>query len=188
MQVAFPFGHGLSYTTFGYGEATAATAETGDLEVRVTVSNTGDRAGREIVQVYTSVPESRVQRAPRELKGFASVELAPGESREVAIIVRRSDLAYWDVRSDRWVVEGGEYAIEVGASSRDLRSRTTVAVDGDAVQLPLTRESSLAEVMAHPVAGPMIQQALAGMSQMLEGASAIMPGGAPFSAAFSAAR
>ncbi|MDN4615298.1 glycoside hydrolase family 3 C-terminal domain-containing protein [Leifsonia sp. F6_8S_P_1B] len=177
MEVAFPFGHGLSYTTFGYGEATAAPRADGGIEVRVTVTNTGDRAGREVVQIYASLPGSRVQRAPRELKGFASVELAPGESREVAITVRREDLAYWDVRADRWIVEGGEYVVEVGASSRDLRTSATVAVAGDEVRLPLTRESSLAEVMAHPVAGPMVQQALAGMSQMLEGASAIMPEG-----------
>lgn len=177
MEVAFPFGHGLSYTTFGYGDATAAVRADGDLEVRVTVSNTGDRAGREIVQVYTGLPGSHVQRAPRELKAFASVELAAGESREVVLTVRREDLAYWDVRADRWVVEGGSYAVEVGASSRDVRSSATVTVAGDEVRLPLTRESSLGEVLAHPVAGPLVQQALAGMSEMLEGASAIMPEG-----------
>ncbi len=177
MEVAFPFGHGLSYTTFGYGEAVASATADGDASVRLTVTNTGDRAGREVVQAYVSLPGSTVQRAPRELKGFASVELAPGESREVAITVRRQDLAYWDVRAERWIVEGGEYVVAVGASSRDLRTSATIAVAGDEVRLPLTRESSLAEVMAHPVAGPMVQQALAGMSQMLEGASAIMPEG-----------
>jgi len=177
MEVAFPFGHGLSYTTFGYGDATATTTADGDVEVRLTVTNTGQRAGREVVQAYISLPGSGVQRAPRELKGFASVELAPGESREVSILVRRQDLAYWDVRADRWIVEGGEYRVEVGGSSRDLRTSATVGVAGDEVRLPLTRESSLAEVMAHPIAGPMVQQALAGMSQMLEGASAIMPEG-----------
>ncbi|MGO4300178.1 glycoside hydrolase family 3 C-terminal domain-containing protein [Leifsonia sp. RAF41] len=176
MDVAYPFGHGLSYTTFGYGDA-AATTTFGDVEVRVTVTNTGDRDGHEIVQVYTSLPGSTVQRAPRELKGFASVALAAGESREVTILVRRADLAYWDVRAQRWVVEGGDYMVEVGASSRDLRTTATVAVTGDEVRLPLTRESSLAEVMAHPVAGPMVQAALAGMAQMMEGASAIMPEG-----------
>lgn len=177
MEVAYPFGHGLSYTSFAYGEATVTGAADGDLVVRVTVTNTGDRAGREVVQVYTSLPASQVQRAPRELKGFASVELAPGESREVAVTVRRADLAYWHVRAERWVVEGGDYVVEVGASSRDLRASATAAVAGDEVRLPLTRESSLGEVLAHPVAGPLVQQALAGMAQMMEGASAIMPEG-----------
>ncbi|MDN4596189.1 glycoside hydrolase family 3 C-terminal domain-containing protein [Leifsonia virtsii] len=177
LEVAYPFGHGLSYTTFAYGDATAAITAGGDIQVRVTVSNTGDRAGREVVQAYTSLPGSGVQRAPRELKGFASVELAPGESREVTVTIRREDLAYWHVRAERWVVEGGDYVVEVGASSRDVRTTATVAVTGDEVLLPLTRESSLGEVLAHPVAGPLVQQALAGMSDMMEGASAIMPEG-----------
>jgi beta-glucosidase len=177
LEVAYPFGHGLSYTTFAYGDAAASVTPEGDLHVRVTVRNTGERSGREVVQVYTALPGSRVQRAPRELKGFASVELAPGESREVTVTVRRADLAYWHVRAERWVVEGGEYAVEVGASSRDIRATATVSVAGDEVRLPLTRESSLGEVLAHPVAGPLVQQALAGMSQMMEGASAIMPEG-----------
>ncbi|WP_345800568.1 glycoside hydrolase family 3 C-terminal domain-containing protein [Microbacterium sp. AZCO] len=177
MDVAFPFGHGLSYTTFAYGDVSAEVDADGDIEVSLTVTNTGDRAGREIVQVYTSLPGSAVQRAPRELKAFASVELEAGESREVVLTVRRADLSYWHVRADRWVVEGGAYTVEVGASSRDIRSSAVVSVSGDAVNLPLTRESSLGEVFAHPVAGPMVQAAMAGMNQMMEGAASIMPEG-----------
>jgi len=177
LEVEYPFGHGLSYTTFVYGAASASITAHGDIEARVTVTNRGGRAGREVVQVYTSVPGSRVQRAPRELKGFASVELAAGEAREVVVTVRREDLAYWHVTAEQWVVEGGDYRIEVGASSRDLRSSATVSLDGDEVRLPLTRDSSLAEVLAHPVAGPMLQGALAGMADMMEGAASIMPEG-----------
>ncbi|MFH8251441.1 glycoside hydrolase family 3 C-terminal domain-containing protein [Microbacterium sp. B2969] len=177
MDVAFPFGHGLSYTTFAYGDASAEVDADGDVEVSLSVTNTGDRAGREVVQVYTSLPGSTVQRAPRELKAFASVELEAGESREVVLTVRRADLAYWHVPADRWVVEGGSYLVEVGASSRDLRSSVPVVVEGDVVRLPLTRESSLGEVFAHPVAGPMVQAAMAGMAQMMEGAASIMPEG-----------
>ncbi|SEH84954.1 MULTISPECIES: glycoside hydrolase family 3 C-terminal domain-containing protein [unclassified Leifsonia] len=177
LEVEYPFGHGLSYTTFGYGAAGASISADGDLEVRVTVTNSGGRAGREVVQVYTSLPGSRVQRAPRELKGFASVELAAGEAREVVVTVRREDLAYWHVTAERWVVEGGDYRIEVGSSSRDLRSSATVSIDGDELRLPLTRDSSLAEVLANPVAGPMLQGALAGMGEMMEGAASIMPEG-----------
>lgn len=177
MAVEYPFGHGLSYTAFRYGDASASVTARGDIRVRVTVTNTGERSGREVVQVYTALPGSRVQRPPRELKGFGSIELEPGASGEVAVTIRREDLAYWDVRADRWVVEGGEYAIEVGASSRDLRATVTATVDGDEVRLPLTRESSLGEVLAHPVAGPMVQGALAGMSELFDGASSIMPEG-----------
>lgn len=177
IQVAFPFGHGLSYTTFAYSDAAASVTADGDVEVRVTVTNTGERAGREVVQAYTSLPGSAVQRAPKELKAFALVALEAGESREVALTVRRSDLAYWHVRADRWVVEGGDYVVAIGASSSDIRSTVEVAVDGDALSLPLTRESSLGEVFAHPVAGPMVQAAMAGMAEMMEGAASIMPEG-----------
>lgn len=161
--VRYPFGHGLSYTTFAYDGLSVEADATG-LTVRVTVENTGSRDGREVVQVYTGVPGSSVQRAPRSLAGFASVELAAGESREVEVRVRREDLAYWDVRVDRWVVEGGELAVEVGASSRDIRLTAAVAIDGDAVRLPLSMESSIADVMADPIAGPAAAAALASLA------------------------
>ena len=177
MDVAFPFGHGLSYTTFTYGEAAASVVASGDIEVRVAVTNAGDRAGREVVQAYTSLPGSSVQRPMRELKAFASVALEPGETREVVLTVRRKDLAYWNVAADRWVVEGGDYAVEVGASSRDIRSSARVPLEGDAFSLPLSRESSLAEVIAHPIAGPIVQGAMARMTETLDGASSIMPEG-----------
>ncbi len=181
LDVAFPFGHGLSYTTFAYADTAVSTSSGGDLEVRVTVTNTGDRAGREVVQVYTSLPGGAVQRPVRELKAFASVALDAGESREVLLTVRRADLAYWDIRVDQWVVEGGDYAVDVAASSRDIRSSATVAVDGDDVTLPLTRTSSLGEVMQHPIAGPVVQAAMAQMMDGMDGAASVMPEGVDFS-------
>ena len=159
LEVSYPFGHGLSYTTFEYSDASVAPDAAG-LTVRVTVTNTGDRDGAEVVQVYTSLPGSAVVRAPRELKGFAKVALAAGESREVEVRVRREDLAYWDIRVDRWIVEGGEYTVEVGASSRDIRSVATVTVEGDASLVPLTMNSSIGELMAHPVASQIIMQVM----------------------------
>ncbi len=160
LEVSYPFGHGLSYTTFAYSDA-AVSSDASGLTVRVTVTNTGDRAGADVVQVYTSLPGSAVVRAPRELKGFAKVALEAGESREVAVHVRREDLAYWDTRVDRWLVEGGTYTVEVGASSRDIRATAQVDVEGDAVRVPLTLESSIGELMAHPVASQFIMQAMA---------------------------
>ena len=118
-----------------------------------------------------------MQRPVRELKGFASVALTAGQSREVAVTVRRADLAYWDIRVDDWIVEGGEYTVEVGASSRDIRSSVTVAVEGDPVAIPLTRESSLAEAIAHPVVGEMVQGALRQMMATVEGLESVMPEG-----------
>ena len=136
-EVAYPFGFGLSYTTFGYGQATA-TATARGIEVRVPVTNTGDRDGREVVQVYVSLPGSAVSRAQRELKAFASVPVRAGETEDVVLTIDTGDLAYWDIRLNRWVVEGGEYHCAVGASSRDLRSTAVVDVAGDDVRVPLT--------------------------------------------------
>jgi len=160
LDVRYPFGHGLSYTTFEIGDAAASLGSDGDVIVTVPITNTGPVAGREVVQAYTSLPSSRVQRPPRELKAFQSVSLEPGESTTVSLVVRRSDLAYWDVRVNGWVVEGGRYVIEIGASSRDLRTSTHVDVDGDAVAFPISMESSFEEVLADPLVGPELQAAV----------------------------
>lgn len=170
LEVTFPFGHGLSYTTFAYGAATASVGTDGDITVRVDLTNTGDRDGREIVQVYVAPTGSRVQRAPRELKAFASVPLSAGETRTVELVVRREDLAYWDVRVDRWIVEAGEYTVDVAASSRDIRSSASVQIDGDEVHVPLTLNSSIGDVVAHPIAGPIVMGALGGFLGELSGA------------------
>ena len=157
--VAFPFGHGLSYTAFGYGEP-VLRAEGDGIVATVTVSNTGTRRGREVVQAYVSVPGSAQQRALRSLGGFASVELEPGESREVEIVIERTELEYWDVRIDRFVLEPGRYEVVVGASSRDLRGRASIELPGDRVTIPLTLESSLGEIMANPAAAQVLAQAM----------------------------
>lgn len=177
IEVAFPFGHGISYTTFTYGTATAAVNDGGDIDVRVAVTNAGAVAGREVVQAYTSLPGGKVQRSPRELKAFASVDLAVGETRDVLLTIRRKDLAYWDIRVGSWIVEGGSYLIDIAASSRDLRSSVHVGVDGDDVVIPLSRSSTIGEVMAHPVAGPMVQAAFAAKEGEMRDAAAIMPEG-----------
>ncbi|WP_336582270.1 fibronectin type III-like domain-contianing protein [Nesterenkonia sp. PF2B19] len=119
--------------------------------MQTTVTNVGERAGHEVVQVYVGRPGSAVTRAPRELKAFAAVELAAGESRTVELTVAREDLAHWDVRLDGWVVEGGEHVVAVGASSRDLRLQASAEVPGDEVARPLTEDSTLGDALAHPV-------------------------------------
>ncbi|WP_328467518.1 glycoside hydrolase family 3 C-terminal domain-containing protein [Actinoplanes sp. NBC_00393] len=159
-EVAYPFGFGLSYTTFSYGAARASATATG-LEVRVPVTNTGSRDGREVVQVYVSVPGSKVQRAPRELKAFASVAITAGDTAEVVLTVDRDDLAYWDTRLNRWIVEGGEYLIAVGSSSRDLRATVTVQVAGDPARVPLTAESSVGEWFADARGAALLGEAFA---------------------------
>ncbi|MDR1238469.1 MAG: glycoside hydrolase family 3 C-terminal domain-containing protein, partial [Propionibacteriaceae bacterium] len=160
-SVAYPFGHGLSYTTFAYSDlqlrSTAASASPASVSVSLAVTNTGTRAGREVVQLYVGKPASTVRRAVRELKGFTSVMLAPGESQTVSIEIPQADLAYWDDRVHRWLVEPGEYLVWAGASSRDLRLSGTVSLAGDDLDLPVTRESTVREVLAHPKAGPVFE-------------------------------
>jgi beta-glucosidase len=143
-EVSYPFGFGLSYTTFAYGQASALATDDG-IDVRLDVTNTGERDGREVVQAYVSLPGSPIRRAPRELKAFASVPITAGATASVVLHIDRDDLAYWDVRLSRWLVEGGEYRIEIGASSRDLRSVTTVSVAGDRFRVPLTADSTIGE-------------------------------------------
>lgn len=162
LDVAFPFGHGLSYTSFAYDNLRVAAL--GDrIELALSVTNTGERAGREIVQAYTALERSAVSRPPAELKAFGSVFLDAGETREVTLRIDRSDLAYWSTAVDGWVVEGGEYSLSVGSSSRDIRLTASIEVAGDGRSAPLTDASSVAEVLADPVAGAAFGQVIDAM-------------------------
>ncbi len=126
--VRFPFGHGLSYTRFRYEEL-----EAGETSARVTVTNTGDRAGEETVQLYVEAPDAAVGevRAPRELRGFAKAALAPGESATVEIPYAEHAFDVYDVERHGWRTVGGTYAVLAGASSRDIRLRRELDVDGE---------------------------------------------------------
>ena len=171
--VSFPFGHGLSYTTFAFGAPTATATADGGIRVSVEVANTGGRDGREVVQVYASVPASRVQRPVRELKGFANVAVAAGTTETVVVELAASDLAYYDTELAGWSVEGGDYVVEVGASSRDLRGSVTVSLAGDGRTARLTVDSTLGEWLEHPVGGPILMAALA-QSAGAEGMGAML--------------
>ncbi len=129
IEPRFAFGHGLGYTTFVYESLTVAAeglAEGEPLEVRVRLRNTGNRPGKEVVQVYVADLESTTPRPKRELKGFAVVRLAAGESTELAMTLEDRDLAYWDVERHSWRIEPGRFDIEIGHSSRDIRLRASV--------------------------------------------------------------
>jgi beta-glucosidase len=147
--VRYPFGHGLSYTTFAHHDL-EVSFDGEALTARVTVTNSGARAGREVVQFYAGLPGSRVARAPRSLIGFVALDLDPGQSAVAEIRAGRDELAYWDVRVDDWVLEGGVYRVDVGASSRDIRGSAEVFIPGDQVAAPLSLQSTLREVAAHP--------------------------------------
>jgi beta-glucosidase len=151
-QVRYPFGHGLSYTTFAYSdlEVVVTDADAGTVEVRCTVTNTGPVAGPEVVQLYVGDPDAAVRRPVRELRGFEKVPLEPGASAVVAFTLGNRDFAYWDVATDRgdgrfgaWRREGGEFVVEVGASSRDVRLRTTVELPDDPSLPPLVPDEDL---------------------------------------------
>jgi beta-glucosidase len=124
---AFPFGHGLSYTTFAYSKLKAKKTGPTAYEVTLTVKNTGPGTGDEIVQLYVEPKQSRLPRPVRELKAFVRVpDLAPGESRRVTLPLGERAFAYYDPAVPGWVTEPGRYIIHAAASSRDLRSSTTV--------------------------------------------------------------
>ncbi|KAJ9121286.1 hypothetical protein QFC24_004622 [Naganishia onofrii] len=122
--VLFPFGHGLSYTTFAYSDLQVSdiSAE-GDFEVLFSIENTGKVAGKEAGQVYIHVPQSSLPRAVKELKGFVKVELQPGQKESVSVKLDRNALKYWDERRDWWIAEVGEFEVLVGPSSVDLPLR-----------------------------------------------------------------
>ena len=128
LKPTFPFGHGLSYTTFDYGKANAPKVfAKGDdkIEVVVPVTNTGDRKGKETVQLYVRDVKSSVDRPVKELKGFKKVSLNPGETKDVKFELDRKSLSYFDADKHQWVMEPGDFEVLIGASSGDIRSKAT---------------------------------------------------------------
>lgn len=121
----FAFGHGLSYTTFGYGKLSADASKIGPdgaMTLSVDVTNTGSRAGAETVQLYISDTKASVKRPAKELKNFAKIYLEPGQTKTVTFTVRPSDLAFFDAGAHAWKAEPGEFRAHVGAASDDIRS------------------------------------------------------------------
>ncbi len=130
----YPFGFGLSYATFEYSNLRGSAASirgTDTILVSVDVKNAGSRLGDEVVQLYTQHLGSAVERPAKQLRGFQRVTLKPGETRTVRIPLAGSDLAYWDVAAQRWVVETGQVRLLVGASSADIRLERIIDVKGD---------------------------------------------------------
>jgi beta-glucosidase len=166
-DVAFPFGFGLSYSSFAMSDldvTTRGSVADGTLAatVTVTVTNTGAVDGAEVVQVYVQDVESSVARPVRELKGFAKVRLAAAESERVSIELDQRAFAFWSVRAGRWAVEAGDFVIGVGPSSRDLPLTQTLTVDAPRLAGPLSRDSSLHEWMSDPIGRQLIEREVAG--------------------------
>ncbi len=154
MEPLFPFGHGLSYTTFEYSNMWVSRREMNDdetVEVRVRVKNTGNVKGKEIVQLYVRDCESTVNRPEKELKGFEKIELEPGEEKIVSFILDKRAFAYYNTELKDWQVESGEFEILVGKSSRDIVLREKVIVNST-VQLKkrFHRNSYIGDIVDDP--------------------------------------
>jgi beta-glucosidase len=166
IPVQFPFGYGLSYTTFAYGNPKVSTTSFKDVDgvtVSVEVTNTGKVAGKEIVQVYVHDHKSGLVRSPKELKAFAKVALKPGETKTVSLHLDFRAFAYYHPAYRQWITEDGEFDLLIGASSADIRCTQTVTLQST-LELPclLDRESTQRDWLEDPrgrhVFGPLFQQ------------------------------
>ncbi len=135
-NVRFPFGYGLSYTTFSYKDL-AVTPIDENYEVSVKVRNTGKVIGKEVIQIYIKNNESSVFKAIRELKAFTKIELKPGEEKTIKLTLTRDDFAYYDWIQKRWNVEEGDYTIEVGKNARMIIDGIEIHVQGREIKHPL---------------------------------------------------
>jgi len=183
--VAYPFGHGLSYTSFGYDGLRCRRTGPNAFEVTFTITNTGERAGAEIAQLYLHPVDPGLDRPVHELKAFAKVALAPGASTTVTLPLDERAFAYWSPARSCWAVDPGAADIEVGASSRDLRLRERVCLDGDAERPGLTADSTLGEWLTAP-GGDRLRAAIAAAGHadalgLADGGLPPMPAATPLS-------
>lgn len=154
MEVLFPFGHGLSYTTFSYSNlcvSAKSIVDTDTLTVSADIKNTGKVAGKEAVQLYVRNPKEIANRPVRELRGFTKVFLKPGQTKTVTFELEKRAFAYFNTEIHDWYVESGDYGIEIAASSRDIRLEETVEVMSTG-KLPFTVDfnTTLDELLDHP--------------------------------------
>nr|WP_313639392.1 glycoside hydrolase family 3 C-terminal domain-containing protein [Paenibacillus sp.] len=177
----FPFGYGLSYTTFAYSDLSVSAhslKDTDTLQASVKVTNTGTMQGKEIVQLYVKDVLSNVVRPDKELKGFAKVDLLPGESKLVSFTLDSRAFAYYNVELKDWHVETGEFEILVGPSSQEIVFAERVVVESTVIlSKTYTRNSTLGDLMGDPQGAAIIQSMMAqagGMMSMMQDGSDMM--------------
>jgi beta-glucosidase len=162
IEPLFPFGYGLSYTTFAYSDLELERSDITDrdtLQVRVTITNKGDRFGQEIVQLYVRDVESAAIRPEKELKGFVKVALDPGEAQTVSFTLDKRSFAYYDAEQKDWHVETGEYEVLIGGSSRDIHLKASLNVRSTTEIVPsFHRNTTLGELMSNPATIPILAQ------------------------------
>lgn len=156
----FPFGHGLSYTEFEYSELELSAERISNrdtLTVAVTVTNSGDTAGKEVLQLYVKDMEASVRRPEKELRGFRKVDLAPGENRTVEFELGERDFAHYNARHKHWIAESGEFEILIGASSRDIRQRHSVTLQStEELNYRFSEYSFFREFWSNPELQPLL--------------------------------
>ncbi|MDO5143928.1 MAG: glycoside hydrolase family 3 C-terminal domain-containing protein [bacterium] len=163
MPVLFPFGHGLSYTTFRYGNLRLSrdTLDEGDeVTVKVDVTNTGSMRAKEIVQFYVRPVQPGVDRPVRELKGFDKIELAPGETGTVSCVLDRRSFSFWDEGTHEWYAEPGLYQIEAAASSRDIRLAAPLTLTGRPLPVNVTLDTTFGDLLSIPGAKELLSDVL----------------------------
>ncbi|MDT0328560.1 beta-glucosidase family protein [Nocardiopsis lambiniae] len=152
--VRYPFGHGLGYTEYEVSDMRVRVDGPAGASVEVTVTNTGVRSGKYVVQVYVSTQAGPVRRPERALAAFTKVRVEPGRATRVRLELDRRAFAYWDVPLARWVVPEGTYVVQVGENAATVLHEQAVHLEGDGVEPPLSLQANVGEWLAHPAAGP----------------------------------
>ena len=163
-QVAYPFGYGMTYSTFEIRNLSAIPHDN-TVQVSAIVTNTGQVRASEVVQLYVAPCACDAARPAHELKGFEKITLDPGEASIVTFELDSRSFAYWSEPRNDWHVERGTYTIEIGSSSRDIAERVQVELPGDGIRLPLTLSSTFDEWSDDPIGGPILQAAINRLSQ-----------------------
>jgi len=161
----FPFGHGLSYTTFGYSGLKAVQQEDGQVAVTFTIENTGTMYGQEVIQLYVHDEECKWVRPEKELKAFAKIALEPGEKQEVSFLLEERDFSYYNTKYNRWVAETGYFQILIGSSSRDIRLRERLNCDFGVEEVSFHKFSLLNDWISHPEAKAILENSLSEMNE-----------------------
>jgi beta-glucosidase len=165
LPVRYPFGHGLSYTTFTTGDLTAEVTGPDTARAFVAVTNTGGRAGQHVVQLYVATTAGPVRRPSRELRAFTKVSLEPGETRTVTLDLDRRAFAYYDIRSAGWIVAPGTYVIQIGENAAAMAGEAAITLTGDLVIPELTLDSTVGDWFTHPIVGAtLLGELTAGMT------------------------